>query len=141
MKDGILTRHAFHELRPKYGPVIRIAPNNLYFSSPAAYHQIHAVGQTFRKSARMYAHLGIGDMVPGIIDPARAKNRRQALSRMMSRPVIAKWNEVVKEKLDKLSIRIEQHVGNSEEVVIMQNVISAFIADVVMQFAMVESLK
>jgi cytochrome P450 len=90
------------ELHKQYGPVVRIGPNELHFSSPEAFDDIYCVGSKFTKDPGLYDCFGMREGIVGAIDPVWAKNRRDVLSPLFSRRAINNLEGVIQEKVDML---------------------------------------
>ncbi|KAL0958873.1 hypothetical protein HGRIS_014189 [Hohenbuehelia grisea] len=97
IKHGGLLRK-ISELHKLYGPVVRIAPNELSFSDPQAYFDIFAIGSKFTKDPVYYQTFGVPRGSPGIIDPALSRNRRELLGPFFSRRAIIKLENVIQDK-------------------------------------------
>ncbi|KAH7002481.1 cytochrome P450 [Ilyonectria destructans] len=73
-----------HELHTKYGPVIRVGPNHLSFSSPDTFRQVYVKGgATFLKDHEFYGSIqpGIGPKYSGLFN---FSNHQQALDERKS---------------------------------------------------------
>ncbi|KAF9003841.1 cytochrome P450 [Hymenopellis radicata] len=107
-KDGMLVAH-LAELHKLHGPVVRIAPNELHFSSPEAYFAIYPPHSGFTKDPAFYACFGVEDSTLGITDVEEHKKRRDILNPLFSRRAILKLENVVQKKVDLLMDRMRSH--------------------------------
>ncbi|KAF9469040.1 cytochrome P450 [Collybia nuda] len=101
VKGGELLQHLVG-LHAQYGPVVRIAPNELHFNSYLAYADIYRAGSTFTKHGPFYKCFGADGSAFGAIDPQDSKRRRGVLNPFFSRRAILNLEGVVQEKVDKL---------------------------------------
>ncbi|KAK0222323.1 cytochrome P450 [Armillaria fumosa] len=85
-----------------YGPVVRIAPNELHFSTPQAYFSIYSTQANVIKDPNYYWCFNIDESVVGFTDPVLAKKRRYILNPVFSRRSILKLESVIKEKVNTL---------------------------------------
>ncbi|TFK41444.1 cytochrome P450 [Crucibulum laeve] len=92
-------------------PVVRIAPNELHFSDPRAYHAIYAPGSSFTKEPVTYKCFNSEGSSFTFIDPHQSKIRREMLNPLFSRRAILKLEGVIQQKVDKLLDRITSYPG------------------------------
>ncbi|CAK7226987.1 hypothetical protein SBRCBS47491_006416 [Sporothrix bragantina] len=94
--------HYVHALHQKYGPIVRIAPNDVAVADPEAFVHIHRIGSGFLK-APWYAHVTAAQE-PGIfamIDPkAHAQRRRLFAKSFTSNSLQTNWETTIREKVD-----------------------------------------
>ncbi|KAI4725662.1 cytochrome P450 monooxygenase [Aureobasidium sp. EXF-10728] len=101
-----------HALHQKYGPIVRIAPNEVAINDPASFKDIHKIGSGFLKT-NWYEYLntnGVGKC-PGIFNMTNPKEhaaRRKLLAKGFSqRHLREQWERVVHEKVDLAVARIK----------------------------------
>jgi cytochrome P450 len=107
------------ELHAKYGPVVRLSPNELAFNSAQSWTDIygHRVGRT--DLSKDPIHVGAVDPMPGVqtismanhIDHAR---QRKALSYGFSKKALFAQEEIVQEFVDKLMRNFDNFAEKSE---------------------------
>lgn len=100
------TLAALHE---KYGPVVRIAPNEVDISDGAAINPIYIKNGGFRKSA-IYQHFDF-DGFPTIFsgrDPALRTSRVKAVAPMFATREIVKGRPVVQEVIDGMIVELQR---------------------------------
>ncbi|KAB8071839.1 cytochrome P450 [Aspergillus leporis] len=89
-----------HELHRIYGPIVRIAPDEVDVSSLAGFEEIHRTGSRFLKS-KWYDQFGTDKQ--GLFtmrDPKQHATRRKLLARPFSKSELRRiWEPVVKEKV------------------------------------------
>jgi cytochrome P450 len=101
-----------HELHQRYGPIVRIAPNEIAINDPASFKDIHKIGSGFNKT-NWYEYLntnGVGKC-PGVFNMTNPKEhaaRRKLLAKGFSqRHLREQWEDVVREKVDLAVARIK----------------------------------
>lgn len=101
-----------HELHQKYGPIVRITPNEVAINDPASFKDIHKIGSGFNKT-NWYEYLntnGVGKC-PGVFNMTNPKEhaaRRKLLAKGFSqRHLREQWEDVVREKVDLAVSRIK----------------------------------
>ncbi|KAI5266530.1 cytochrome P450 monooxygenase [Aureobasidium subglaciale] len=110
-----------HALHQRYGPIVRIAPNEVAVNDPASFKDIHKIGSGFHKT-NWYEYLntnGVGKC-PGVFNMTNPKEhaaRRKLLSKGFSqRHLREQWEDVVREKVDLAVSRIKTEAtsGNAD---------------------------
>lgn len=101
IKDGMLVEE-LERLHRIYGPVVRIAPNELHFSTPQAYFSIYSTHANVIKDPNYYWCFNADDSVFGITDPELAKKRRDVFNPLFSRRSILKLESIIQEKVNTL---------------------------------------
>ena len=103
-----LRSHLIHKLHKKYGPVVRIAPNELSFSSKSAIKDLYGQNTKVTK-APIY-----GTFPPGIFSmrgKEEHKQRRKSMSPVFSFAHLMTLESVIHEKIDDLLEVIEESEG------------------------------
>ncbi|KJA28231.1 hypothetical protein HYPSUDRAFT_809867 [Hypholoma sublateritium FD-334 SS-4] len=105
VKDGGWVEHleGLHEI---YGPVIRIAPNELHFSDPSAYNDIYGMGTQHTKDLDMYSCFATDLSVFAMFDHHEVTQRRNLIGPFFSRRAILKLEKTVQDKIDILVSRL-----------------------------------
>ncbi|KAF9013627.1 cytochrome P450 [Hymenopellis radicata] len=94
--------HHMQELHEKYGPIVRILPNELHFSNPEAYFAIYPSHTRFTKDEGFYGGFDAAEASFGLLDPQEHRKRRNILKPLFSRSAILKLEYMVQEKVDVL---------------------------------------
>ncbi|KAL0577501.1 hypothetical protein V5O48_004487 [Marasmius crinis-equi] len=94
------------ELHDQYGPIVRVAPNELHFSDPDAFEEINIV-QKCRKDQQFYELTA--DAVVAVSDPKEAAKRRTRLGPYFSRRAVLKLEHLVQKNVGKLVERLAFH--------------------------------
>lgn len=90
--------HYLVELHRHYGDVIRVAPNELHFASPQAYHDIYNNKNQWDKEARLYQSFNEDRSSFGFLTYAEAKNRKDVLNRSFSAAAIGSAEKLLVEE-------------------------------------------
>lgn len=106
LKDGVLY-HRIEELHAKYGPVVRIGPNEIHLSDPDNYDKLYSVGGRFYKDPVFYEVLNVPAMFTSISNEEH-RRRRAPLNHFFSRRAVLDLEDIVKEKADKLCRRVRE---------------------------------
>ncbi|PBK62229.1 cytochrome P450, partial [Armillaria solidipes] len=101
IRDGMLVKE-LERLHRIYGPVVRIAPNELHFSNPQAYFSIYSTHANVIKDPKYYWCFHTDDSMFGFTDPALAKKRRDILNPLFSRRSILKLESIIQAKVNTL---------------------------------------
>ncbi|KAI9773785.1 MAG: hypothetical protein M1840_006010 [Geoglossum simile] len=94
------------QLHRKYGPVVRITPDEVHLSDPENHGKIYQVGTKFLKSPGYYGSFGIVASTFGTIDAQLHRVRRAAISPRLSRKMVLELEGVVQSKTMKLCCEI-----------------------------------
>ncbi|KAK1226931.1 hypothetical protein PQX77_010102 [Marasmius sp. AFHP31] len=104
------------KLHRLYGPVVRVAPNQLDFSGSKAYDDI--ISKPYPKDHEYYEVLGKpnADALVTTCDPKEASGRRLAIGAYLSRKAVFRLEHDVEEKVDTLVHRLSSHVSSEQPV-------------------------
>jgi cytochrome P450 len=91
---NVLTR-----LHRQYGDVVRLAPNELHFANPKAYHDIYASALRWDKEKVLYHSMGVDSTSFGYLKYPQAKQRKDVLQPLFSRRAVSNIQGLVKQKL------------------------------------------
>ncbi|KAK7464376.1 hypothetical protein VKT23_006543 [Stygiomarasmius scandens] len=91
-----------HDLHARYGPVVRVGPNELHFSSPEAYKDIYHSGSKFVKEKAFYKTMQEEFSSFGTWDPVFHRKRKDTMNPLFSRRAILKLESSIQEKVDRL---------------------------------------
>ena len=98
---GTFVKH-LHKLHTVYGPVLRYGPNHVHFSSPSAYNEIFSQTSRVTKDPGFYHSFGIFEASFSMVDPAKARARREAMGGMFSRRAVVGAQGVVIKHVERL---------------------------------------
>ena len=98
-----------HELHEKYGPVVRLAPNELSFASLPAVKPVYGPGTTCIKSSAYdnFGRLGMFQMQ----DPAQHRERQKRVAHVFAPSALQQMEPLIQGVIDKLIGAIEQRRG------------------------------
>ena len=108
--------HALPPLHAKYGPVIRIAPNEVHLSDPAHYDTIYSMGTKYQKDAGFYKPMEGPVATPillTILSGEEHRMRRKMLTPFFSRGAVLKVEGMVWEKAGRLCDVMEGGMGSA----------------------------
>ncbi|KAJ9610357.1 hypothetical protein H2200_005134 [Cladophialophora chaetospira] len=102
---------SLHDAHEKYGPIIRIAPDELSFSDPAVIKEIYSQGTALLKSP---FYSGLNEGLPNLfdgIDRAAHKERRKLLGHAFARSSILDAEPLVTEQIEKFLTWVRRKEG------------------------------
>ncbi|PQE29408.1 Cytochrome P450 protein [Rutstroemia sp. NJR-2017a WRK4] len=104
---GVSWTHHLEELHKQYGElsrgsVVRVGPNELHFSDPAAYHAIYNNNNRWDKEATTYQALVADHSSVAFLKYADAKERKEIMQPLFSRRSICDMQEFIQSKVDRL---------------------------------------
>ncbi|KAK0458615.1 cytochrome P450 [Desarmillaria tabescens] len=103
--DGAFVDH-LENLHKIYGPIIRINPRELHFSTPQAYFTIYSSQVKFAKDPKFYFAFNEDESSFGYTDRVLAKKRREVLNPLFSRRSILRLEHIIQSKVDLLVARL-----------------------------------
>ena len=140
--DGIKRgRYTFEiqRMHEKYGPIVRISPNELHVNEPSFIDELYA-GSGKRRDKYPYfsAQFGIPDSVFGTPGHDLHRLRRGALNRFFSKSSVNKLEPVIHNAIEKLITQLQTHAGTGNPVA-MNMAFSCVTTDVVTEYAFAKS--
>ncbi|KAH6995761.1 cytochrome P450 [Ilyonectria sp. MPI-CAGE-AT-0026] len=99
--------HYIHDLHVRYGPVVRVAPEEIDIADPAAFKEIHRIGGGFLKSP-WYQSFRKGDTadVFSMINPKDHAQRRRLLAPLFSNSALMNnWYPVI---IDNVTMAVDK---------------------------------
>jgi cytochrome P450 len=140
--DGLKRgRYTFEiqRMHEKYGPVVRISPDELHVNEPTFIDELYAGGSKKRdKYPYFSAQFGIPDSVFGTPGHDLHRLRRGALNRFFSKASVTKLEPIIHSKIEKLVAQLLGHVGSGEPVV-LNMAFSCLTTDIVTEYAFAKS--
>ncbi|KAI7191085.1 cytochrome P450 monooxygenase-like protein [Hortaea werneckii] len=114
--------HYVHALHNKYGPYVRISPNEVAINDPRGFKQVHGIGSGFTK-ADWYLHLVDLDR-PGVFamtDQRAHAARRKMFARPFSKTHLREhWEGTVREKVDLALSRMQDELQTAGTVDVLK---------------------
>ncbi|KIN06778.1 hypothetical protein OIDMADRAFT_99334 [Oidiodendron maius Zn] len=98
-----------HDLHRQYGKVVRVGPNELHFSDPAAYHEIYNNSNRWDKEAGLYRSFGEDRSSFGFLTYAESKQRKDIMAPLFSRRAIFELQDLVQTQVDRLCEILESN--------------------------------
>ncbi|OBT92925.1 hypothetical protein VE01_08929 [Pseudogymnoascus verrucosus] len=105
------------ELHTKYGKIVRVGPNELHFSDPAAYSEIYSNNNRWNKEADLYHSFGEDRSSFGFLTYAESKQRKDIMAPLFSRRAICELQGLVQGNVDRLCkiLAINNAAGKSSD--------------------------
>ncbi|KAI0839698.1 putative cytochrome P450 [Hypoxylon sp. FL0890] len=127
------------EMHEKYGPIIRISPEELHCNDPAFIDTLYAGGSARRdKYAYFATQFGISESTFGTVDHNLHRLRRGAINRFFSKASVSKLEPMIHDKIDLLCEQLQTHLGDKNPVQ-LNMAFSCFTTDVVATYAFAKS--
>lgn len=101
-KDGSRFYKRVGLLHKKYGPIVRITPNEVSLSDPENYETIYYVGSKYAKDPRFYDAFGMEYASFTSCPNELHRLRRGPLNKFFSRTMVLELQSIVQEKANKL---------------------------------------
>ncbi|KAF2773340.1 benzoate 4-monooxygenase cytochrome P450 [Teratosphaeria nubilosa] len=128
-------------LHARYGPVIRIGPNEVHLSDPAAYDKIYSNASPFYKDPHFYHVYGMEKAMFCTIPNDLHKRRRAPLNHFFSKKAIMEYEDIVQSKVSLLCQRIEAAFSHEKDgSVDLGRAFKAMSVDIVTDYAFSSSL-
>ncbi|KAI0550319.1 putative cytochrome P450 [Xylaria curta] len=123
------------EMHNKYGPIVRISPEELHCNDPSFIDTLYAGGSVHRDKYEYFAsQFGIPQSVFGTVHHNMHRLRRGAMNKFFSKASVTKLEPIIHEKIDKLCRQLMVHVG-SRKPIQLNMAFSCFTTDVVTTYA------
>jgi len=113
-KDGSRFYKQVGLLHKKYGPVVRITPDEISLSDPENYETIYYVGSRYAKAPRYYDALGMKYASFSTCPNEQHRLRRGPLNKFFSRAMVLELQNIVQEKADKLCALVSKKSAAGE---------------------------
>ncbi len=123
-----------YEMHQKYGPVVRVSPNELSFNSPEDMKRVYDSRSSYAKDPTFYRAFGISHGMFGQYD---CQNHREARSKWKSYFAVKPMRKLVDEKVEKLCERVAGTLERDNYVTI-QPLLHAMMIDIVSQHTLSE---
>ncbi|KAI1338194.1 putative P450 monooxygenase [Xylariaceae sp. FL0016] len=94
--------HYLFELHEKYGDIVRVAPNELHFTKPDAFHDIYSPLIRWDKDPTLYKTFNEDNSSFGILTYAESKKRKDVLNPLFSRRAITQMQGIVLQRVESL---------------------------------------
>lgn len=126
-------------MHEKYGPVVRISPEEIHVNEPSFIDELYAGGGKRRDKYPYYSgQFGIPDSVFGTPGHDLHRLRRGALNRFFSKASVTQLEPIVHTAIEKLISQLRTHAGSGKPVA-LNDAFSCMTTDVVMEYAFAKS--
>ncbi|KAI2618578.1 putative cytochrome P450 [Hypomontagnella submonticulosa] len=123
------------DMHDKYGPIVRISPDELHCNDPTFIDTLYAGGSVRRDKYVYYTgQFGVSESVFGTVHHDHHRLRRSAINRFFSKASVAKLEPMIHEKLDKLYRQLYTHMGDDKPLR-LDMAFSCFVTDVITVYA------
>ncbi|KAH6674962.1 putative cytochrome P450 [Halenospora varia] len=127
------------KMHEKYGPIVRISPNELHVNDPTFIDTLYAGGGKRRDKYEYFtAQFGIPKSVFATVSHDLHRLRRGALNRYFSKASVAKLEPTINQVVQKLCAQIQKHAGSGNAVT-LSSAFSCMTTDVVTEYAFARS--
>jgi len=135
IRGGRLTEET-EKLHKKYGPVVRISPNELAFSTLEAYNAIYATRPHLNKDINFYRVFASTNGIFGRIDQPSHKVRREKLNPWFSSRAIADKVEktILPETVEVFLARIAEFAKSKDDSLHLDRLYKCFTIDVISSY-------
>ncbi|KAK2020743.1 cytochrome P450 [Colletotrichum zoysiae] len=108
------------EMHARFGPIIRISPNEISLRDPNDCHKIYSIRSEYRKDPVFYRTMGIKHGMFGAVDTAHHKKLRAPWQSFFSKSSISGLNDMILTKIEKLCQVVESHLQTTHTVPIQE---------------------
>ncbi|KAI3329671.1 cytochrome P450 [Ustulina deusta] len=120
--EAILNGKFHHQLagyHQKYGPVVRISPNEVHVNDAALYHEIYRQNSAFTKDPTSYA-LGVSEAMAFTVPVEKHRQKRKTLDPNFSKQRVNMMEDGLYEELELVFDKIRHYEKRGQEVPIME---------------------
>ncbi|KAI4114556.1 MAG: hypothetical protein LQ338_007987, partial [Usnochroma carphineum] len=125
-------------LHQKYGPVVRIGPNEVHINDPDFYDQIYSLKGRWDKDAAFVNQFDNTDSAFGTIHHDLHRIRRRAFQNFFSKQNITSLEPLIQTIVSKLCRRLERFAGTNKEVP-LRHAYECLTNDIVMEYTLGKS--
>ncbi|MCJ1465427.1 hypothetical protein MMC07_004045 [Pseudocyphellaria aurata] len=123
------------ELHQKYGPIIRIGPNELHINDPDFYDQIYSNNGRWDKDPQFVNQFDNTDSAFGTVPHELHRLRRRAFQGFFSKQKIASLEPLIQSIIEKMCARLEEY-RVAGKVLPIRHVYECLTCDVIMEYAL-----
>lgn len=123
------------ELHQKYGPIIRIGPNELHINDPEFYDQIYSNIGRWDKDSQFVNQFDNTDSAFGTVPHDLHRLRRRAFQGFFSKQKIASLEPLIQSIVEKLCARLEQY-RVAGKVMPIRHAYECLTCDVILEYAL-----
>ncbi|KAI1442050.1 cytochrome P450 [Annulohypoxylon stygium] len=126
------------EYHRKYGPVVRISPNEVHINDSSLYHEIYKQNSAFTKDPKSYA-LGVSEAMAFTVPVEKHKLKRKTLDPNFSKQRVSMMEDGLYDELELVFDKIKGYEKRGEEVPIME-LYFCYTGDIISRYLFGESL-
>ncbi|KAG9230255.1 cytochrome P450 [Amylocarpus encephaloides] len=133
LTEGSLVRRVA-KLHAKYGPVVRISPNEVHVNDLGSYNKIFRVGSDFHKKWDFYNARAIEGSLLNILDTSTARKRKEAYAQYFSRFAVDKIESLIHKHID-IFLSILEDASRSQAPIDLSRAFRCLTADVIVDYS------
>ena len=127
--------YVIRDMHTKYGPIVRISPDELHVNDPAFVSELMpTTGRRRHKYYRQMRLFGFTEAAGTTADHEMHRMRRRAMTKKFSKESVRRLEPIMTENLEKLFNRLERF-GESGEPLDLLPMFGAFTNDLIFQYA------
>ncbi|PSR80440.1 cytochrome P450 [Coniella lustricola] len=128
------------ELHQKYGPIVRITPDEVHVDDPSAVEQVYpTLGRKTDKPAWLDARTGVPGSTFSTVHHDQHRQRRSAISPFFSPASVHRLEHILKENLGKMLARLDRH-SRAGDIVQIHYVFKALASDLITFYCFDQSM-
>lgn len=138
--DLVAKRHGgqflweINRLHKKYGPIVRITPDELHIDDPEYWHEVYCQTSTAKpidKQTKLRYRFGLPDAVFSTPRSEQHRSRRQAMAGFFSRQRLRESQDRVNQLVDRVSRRLSKEYAGTNRVLYVGDMLSCLAIDIV----------
>ncbi|RYC59886.1 hypothetical protein CHU98_g6322 [Xylaria longipes] len=127
-------------MHEKYGPIVRINPDELHIDSPEYYDVLYSTNKAYDKLKRFQHRFSIPEATFSTVKAEEHKIRRSALAPFFSKAKVRSQAASVQALIDLISEKLSREYAGKNKPVNMQDIWSALSADAIMDIVFAKSM-
>ncbi|KAL9041935.1 MAG: hypothetical protein Q9214_003941, partial [Letrouitia sp. 1 TL-2023] len=122
-------------MHARYGPIVRISPDELHVNDPAFIPELMPTGKVRREKYRRLGQVFALSQATGVTaDHDLHRTRRGAMAKMFSKESIRRLEPIMRKSMDTLLVRLAEFRESGKEVRLLP-MFGAFTSDVITEYA------
>ena len=124
------------DMHEKYGPIVRITPDELHVNDPNFHTELMPTGKQHRRNKypRLIRMFGFSQSAGATADHDLHRVRRGAMSKMFSKESVRKLGPIMRRTWSNMLVRFEEHRQSGNEINLL-HMFGAFTNDVISEYA------
>lgn len=123
------------DMHAKYGPIVRISPEELHVNDPSFLPELMPAGKHRRdKYPRLIQIFGFSQAAGATADHDLHRTRRGAMSKMFSKESVRRLEPIMRKTWSKLFIRLNEFQHSGKEITLLP-MFGAFTNDIISEYA------